>query len=172
MIIDLSSILKDYAGSMELCEKLELENTDFLGEEFTFPDGLFVNGKITNNTKSLHLLAKVTGTMMVHCARCMKEISRNVDFEVSEVLVRDDDNSANTDEDVVVFSGHTVDIDDIIINHFLMNVEAKFLCSEDCKGLCPKCGQDLNVRDCGCSDDEIDPRWAALAEIIKNSDTE
>ena len=60
----------------------------------------------------------------------------------------------------------------ILINNFLMNVSGKYLCKEDCKGLCSKCGQDLNVGECNCSDEEIDPRWAALAEIMKNSDTE
>ena len=172
MIIDLSSIIKDYDGSMDICIKSELENTDFLGEEFKFPDGLCVKGKITNNTKSLHLRAKVTGDVVVRCARCLKEMKESVDFDISEILVREDAENTSPDDDVVVFSGHTLDIDDIVINNFLMNISAKFLCKDDCKGLCPKCGKDLNESECNCSDDEIDPRWAALAEIMKNSDTE
>ncbi len=172
MIIDLSSIIKDYDGSMEVHVKSDLENTDFLGEEFVFPDGLCVDGKITNNTKSLHLEANVKGKMIVHCARCQTPVEKSVDFDISEILVRDDNTESFVDEDVIVFSGYTLDIDDIVINNFLMNISAKFLCKEDCKGLCPKCGQDLNVGECSCSDDEIDPRWAALAEIMKNSDTE
>lgn len=172
MIIDLSSIIKDYDGSMQLCQKCSFENTDFLGEEFSFPDGLLVDGKITNNTKSLQLQANVSGIVQVHCARCCKPMETSVNFDISEVLVRDDNADEFVDEDVVVFSGYTLDIDDIVINNFLMNISAKFLCKEDCKGLCPKCGQDLNVAECNCSDDEIDPRWAALAEIMKNSDTE
>ena len=172
MIIDLSSIIKDYDGSMPVNLKCDLENTDFLGEEFKFPNGLLVNGKITNNTKSLHLTAKVCGKMTVHCARCRKRIEESVDFDISEILVRDDNADSFVDEDVLVFSGYTLDIDDIVINNFLMNVSAKFLCKEDCKGLCPSCGKDLNFGSCDCSNDEIDPRWAALAEIMKNSDTE
>lgn len=173
MIIDLSSILKDYDGSMQVCLKCDLENTDFLGEEFSFPDGLLVNGKITNNTKSLHLEAKVTGKIIAHCARCMTPVEESVDFDISEILVREDNENVSDDEDVIVFSGYTLDIDDIVINNFLMNISAKFLCKEDCKGLCPKCGQDLNISDCNCDkEEEIDPRWAALAEIMKNSDTE
>ena len=172
MIIDLSSIIKDYDGSMNINVKSELENTDFLGEEFSFPNGLNINGKITNNTKSLHLSANVTGKMIVHCARCQIPVEENVQFDISEILVRDDDENAEIDDDVVVFSGHSIDIDDIIINNFLMNVSGKYLCSEDCKGLCPKCGQDLNVAPCDCKDDDIDPRWIALTEIMKNSDTE
>ena len=48
-----------------------------------------------------------------------------------------------------------------------MNVEGKYLCSEDCKGLCQHCGADLNEGDCGCSQENIDPRWAALVDIIE-----
>ena len=60
-----------------------------------------------------------------------------------------------------------IDIDDIVANNFLMNVEGKYLCSEDCKGLCQHCGADLNEGDCGCSQENIDPRWAALVDIME-----
>ncbi|MDY3928903.1 MAG: DUF177 domain-containing protein [Clostridia bacterium] len=172
MIIDLSSILKDYGGVMKVCVKSDFKDTDFLGEKFSFPEGLLVDGRITNNTKSLHLSAKVTGKLVTVCARCLKPVEDDVSFDISEILVRDDDKDKVTDEDVVIFSGYTLDIDDIVIDNFLMNISGKYLCKEDCKGLCPKCGQDLNLGECECSDEEIDPRWAALAEIMKNSDTE
>ena len=172
MIIDLSSIIKDYGGTMPLNIKVCLENTDFLGEEFKFPQGLDVNGKITNNTKSLQLEASVTGNIKVLCARCRKEILESISFDISEVLVREEEAENQIDEDVIVYQGHTVDVEDIVMNNFFMNVSGKFLCSDDCKGLCPKCGQDLNEKLCNCKDDEIDPRWQGLAEIMKNSETE
>ena len=54
-----------------------------------------------------------------------------------------------------------------------MNLPGRFLCSEDCKGLCPKCGADLNLGDCGCDKEDIDPRWADLQKIMKDmADTE
>ena len=62
-----------------------------------------------------------------------------------------------------------IDIYEVVLNNFLMNVEGKYLCMEDCKGLCTKCGADLNNGECGCDNDDIDPRWAKLAEIMKNS---
>ena len=64
-------------------------------------------------------------------------------------------------------SSKIIDIDDIVANNFLMNVEGKYLCSEDCKGLCQHCGADLNEGDCGCSQENIDPRWAALVDIME-----
>lgn len=173
MIIDLSGILKDIGGVVKICEKADLQNTEFLGEEFVFTDGLLVDGKIANNTKSLHLSADVSGKMQVHCARCMCEIEEIVEFKISEYLVREEDAAqVSEDDDAVIFSGEKIDIDELILNNFLMNVSGKYLCSEDCKGLCPNCGKNLNLGECDCSDNEIDPRWAALAEIMKNSETE
>lgn len=173
MIINLSGILKDVGGVIKVCGKADLANTEFLGEEFVFPEGLTVDGKITNNTKSLHFTADVSGKMIVHCARCMKEIEEPVEFKISEFLIREESaESTGEDDDAVIFSGEEIDIDELIINNFLLNVSGKYLCSEDCKGLCTKCGRNLNLGKCDCSDDEIDPRWAALAEIMKNSETE
>ena len=51
-----------------------------------------------------------------------------------------------------------------------MNVEGKYLCSEDCKGLCSTCGADLNEGECGCSKGNIDPRWSQLLDIMKNNE--
>ena len=111
--------------------------------------------------------------MQVHCARCMCEIEEIVEFKISEYLVREEDAAqVSEDDDAVIFSGEKIDIDELILNNFLMNVSGKYLCSEDCKGLCPNCGKNLNLGECDCSDNEIDPRWAALAEIMKNSETE
>ena len=77
------------------------------------------------------------------------------------------------DEDVIVYSGHQVELMEAIQNGFLLNVSGKFLCSEDCKGLCPICGMNLNEGECDCEKDYIDPRLLKLAEIMKNmSDTE
>ena len=173
MIIDLSEILKDVGGVMRVSGKAELENTEFLGEEFVFSDGLMVDGKITNNTKSLHFTAAVSGKVKVHCARCMQEIEEAVNFELSEFLVREEQAPAgNDDEDTVVFTGEEIDIDELIVNNFLLNASGKYLCSDDCKGLCPKCGKNLNFGDCECQDDEMDPRWVALAKIMDDSKTE
>ncbi len=171
MICDLSAILKDYGGTMSVKDICRLSDTEFLGEDLSFPDGLLVDGKITNNTKSLHFTAKVTGRLQAHCARCRTTVFEDVEFDISEILVRDEE-ASSTDEDIVVFSGHEVDLGEIVIDNFLLNTSGKYLCKEDCKGLCPKCGQDLNIKECDCRDDEIDPRWAGLAQIMKNSETE
>lgn len=166
MIIDVSSILKEFGGIIKISGEISLADTDFLGELYHFDKPVTVTGTISNNGKSLLLKANCEGKMHTKCARCMKDIGVSVNFDVDEVLAQDD-GTVSDDLDVILFENHEIDIDDIVLNNFLMSISGKYLCSEDCKGLCSKCGADLNEGDCGCDHNEIDPRWAALADLIK-----
>lgn len=167
MIIDLSEIIRDIDLKITLDNDVSMENTSFMGEDFKFLKPLHIKGQITNNTKSLELKAKVAGEIEVQCARCRKPMTVPVEFDISEVIMQN--SGEDFDEDVLVIDGEEIDLYDVMLNNFLMNVDGKYLCSEDCRGLCPKCGKDLNLGDCSCDNDYIDPRWEKLAEIMKNS---
>ncbi len=171
MILDLSDIIKNDKDTMAVDCDIDLSSLEFMGEDFTFSKPLHIEGTIHNNTKNLELNARVSGSMQVRCARCAKPFDTDVDFDMTEILLRED-GEISPDSDVVIFSGYEVDITEIVTNNFFMNVSGRYLCKEDCKGLCPICGKDLNEGDCDCDNDTIDPRWAALAEIIKDTTTE
>jgi uncharacterized protein len=64
--------------------------------------------------------------------------------------------------DEETYSGHTIDLWPFVREQVLLAVPPSPLCSEGCKGLCPACGQDLNLRDCGHRQENLDPRWQAL----------
>lgn len=165
MTIDVSTILKEIGGRIEIDGEVYLADTDFLGELYHFDEPLKIKGHISNTGQCLILRATCTGNMNTQCARCMKNIKVPVEFEIDESLAQNNADESY-DEDIIVFDDVNIDIDDIAADNFLMNVEGKYLCSEDCKGLCPHCGADLNKGDCGCSDDNIDPRWSALIDIM------
>ena len=150
MTIDVSTILKELGGKIDINGDVEMSDTDFLGEMYHFNEPVKVSGSVSNNGKSLILKANCTGHMTTQCARCMKDIVVDIDFDIDENLAQDD-GSVSSDDDVILFEDVKIDIDDIVANNFLMNVEGKYLCSEDCKGLCQHCGADLNEGDCGCS---------------------
>ncbi len=169
MTIDVSAILKELGGKIAVNGYVELGDTDFLGETYGFSEPVKVQGDISNNGKSLILKAECTGSMKTRCARCMKEINVPIEFTLDENLIQGDDGNAY-DDDVIVFDGTQVDIDEIVADGFLMNVDGKYLCQEDCRGLCPECGADLNEGDCGCNMDTIDPRWEGLLDIMKNNE--
>ena len=167
MIIDVSGILKEFGGKIKIDGEVDLPDTDFMGEMYTFKTPISVKGDVTNNGKSLILAVVCSGKMGTQCARCMKDITVDIDFPVEEHLVRSD-GEFSEDEDIITFDGHTVELDGIIADNLIMNIEGRYLCKDDCKGLCPVCGQDLNEGECGCSREVIDPRWQGLADLMKN----
>ena len=169
MLFDLSDIIK----KPETHEKLELfidaKDADFMGEQYKFIEPIHLLGTIGNNSKNLEISAEATAKMQTRCAKCAKEIEVDIKFPVTEILVKGEDNIDNPD--VIVYEGHEVDITEIVLNSFFMNVEGRYLCREDCKGLCPVCGCDRNETECTCDTEVIDPRWSKLAEIMKDTTT-
>ena len=172
MVIDAASVLKEFGGRVGFDGVIDMPELSFAGSGYRFNEPVKISGTLSNpGGGALTLKAEVNGVMITQCARCMKDIEVPIDFTVSETLMRSDESGAQSDdEDIIVFEGHEIELDEIVENNFIMNLEPRYLCREDCKGLCPKCGADLNEGDCGCADDEIDPRWAALADMIKNED--
>jgi uncharacterized protein len=86
----------------------------------------------------------------VDCDRCLKPIEFPVKSRFS----------------LSVFDGEAIDIDEIVKEQVLLAVPTRALCKDDCKGFCPNCGVDRNAGDCGCDVKEIDPRWAALKNLV------
>jgi DUF177 domain-containing protein len=66
-----------------------------------------------------------------------------------------------------VFDGETIDLDELVREQVLLAMPPRMLCAEECKGLCPVCGEDRNSQECACETKEIDPRWAGLAGLAR-----
>lgn len=169
MKVDVSDILKITGASVKFDAELDMSDAEFLGETYRFEKPLRIVGEIYNNGQSLTLEADVSGEMLTECSRCLKEMTASVEFSIHEFLARAED-CTDTDGDFILFDGHEVELDDIVSDMFLLNISGKYLCSDDCKGLCPVCGQNLNDGVCECDNEVIDPRWQALADILKQQD--
>lgn len=165
MVIDVSNILKETGGRVNIDTELSLERDDIV-----FDGALKIKGSVYNNGQSLTLRANCSGVLKTQCARCLKDIDAEVEFPVEETLVHDDGTAVvSDDEDVILFEGYSFEIDDIVLNSFFLNTSMKYLCREDCQGLCPTCGADLNDGECGCNRDFVDPRWSGLVDILNEN---
>lgn len=169
MTVDISSILKEIGKKIDIDCNIYPNETEFLGGKYEFTSPIAVSGSIRNNGESLTFAAGCASTFNTQCARCGGETSASLEFIVDENLVQDDGED-HMGEDVILFQGYSVEIDDIVMNGFFMNENGKHLCSEDCEGLCPKCGCNLNESKCDCENEDIDPRWSALLDIMKKED--
>ncbi len=161
MQIDLTKVLHCEGSVMKLDKEVPLDDMNYGGQEYHFTKPAAVLGEIRNLGSVLELTATVNCEFVTNCDRCLKPITEHQSFELNEKLVRDENTTSY--EDVCIFTGYTLDLTDIVLKSFLLNTSLKYLCTEDCKGLCPVCGADLNAGDCGCEVHEIDPRLAVLA---------
>ena len=92
---------------------------------------------------------------------------------MEEALIRDPgDGSVRVDEDTYTYSGHVLELDEAVRTALLLEMPTRVLCKPTCRGLCPQCGQDLNINACSCQKDL--PRrnpFSALASLL-NEDEE
>ena len=109
------------------------------------------------------------------CSRCLKPFTLKITLKIQEEFFPtidiitgarlpkpEDPGSFTIDEH------HILDLTEAIRQYIITALPMKPLCKEDCAGLCSTCGKDLNLGDCGCKQEEIDPRWAELLKL-KNS---
>ena len=166
MNYDVSSILKVRGAKILIEENLENLSHMFDGDLNVY--NVSVKGEIVNIGDVLEMSAKAEGTFKTECARCLKPIEKEFIFEFTEMLKNVDEEISDRDA-VVIFEGETVDISDIIRSNILVNLSTKYLCSEDCKGICPVCGADLNESSCNCEKEYIDPRLEGLRDLLEKN---
>lgn len=169
MIVDVSNILKEVGAKVDVDCDIDFVKTEFLGGEYKFTSPVTVKGVIKNNGESLTFIAECASTFNTQCARCGRDIEVGMSFVIDENLMQSDGEIESEDTDTVFFEDGIVEIDDIVLNSFFMNENGKHLCSDNCKGLCPECGCNLNDGHCDCNNEEIDPRWDALVDIMNKN---
>ena len=123
------------------------------------------SGVVRNTAGVLVMTGEISTTIHGVCDRCAGEFQRDVEFPIDVVLVTELSNEDNEDEWVFPLEGDCADLEEIVRTVFVLNFDSKLLCKEDCKGLCCKCGKNLNEGPCNCRK-ELDPRFAALQQLL------
>lgn len=130
-------------------------------------EGVRVTGRLSvAGSGRYYFSGHLHGAAQTECRRCLVPVQTTVDADVS-VLFAERGGEDDDDPDVFPLDGKNGDVIDLrpaIREQWLLEVPAFSECRPDCKGLCPKCGADLNAGACGCAP-EIDPRWEALRKI-------
>ena len=119
-------------------------------------------GEVVNTAGALWVRAGVDADMLCRCDRCGRTYSRHKHVDVAVPVVDAEDSE---EAEAFCLQGEELDIDDLLETAFILDMESKSLCRPDCKGLCPKCGKDLNDGPCGYRPD-IDPRLAVLEQLL------
>jgi len=116
---------------------------------------------------SIELVAKASCRLRYECDRCLENFESDFECSFKEIFKKEDTKTEDDQNpDAVILEGTSVDIDKIVLLNIIVNLPVKRLCSENCKGLCMNCGQNLNVSDCGCDTRPTDPRFDILDKLL------
>lgn len=164
MLLGLSKIIDSPGASVPFSTSVDLSDLRY-GISCPVSEPVLAQGVVRNTAGVLLMKGSVTTTIHGICDRCAAEFTRDIDFPIDVVLVTELASEENEDEWVFPLVGDSADLDDIVRTVFVLNLDSKLLCKEDCKGLCPRCGKNLNGGKCTC-EKELDPRLAALRQFL------
>lgn len=164
MKLDVSSILHTPGSVLPFEMTLDLSGETF-GSCKPVSEPVECSGQVRNTAGVLVLSGSLKTTLHGVCDRCAKPFDRETVIPVEAVLVRELANEDDCDQWTFMLDGENADLDEIMTTAFVLSMDSKLLCREDCQGLCPRCGKDLNDGPCGCRP-EIDPRLAALRKLL------
>ncbi len=135
----------------------------------SFPSPMKVSGDITNTAGYMRMTLTMSVDYVATCARCLSPVSGEFTLDLEKTVAPRDllgDLDEDRLDDFAIIEDGFLDMDEPLKEQLEMEFPLRFLCKEDCKGLCPKCGKNLNDGDCGCQKKEIDPRLAPLQKIL------
>jgi uncharacterized protein len=162
--------VRNAAGTTSNYELLS-ENLE-LNEEIKISKPVRISLMLTNNGRILELKGFVNTEVKTCCHRCLTPVVIPVNTIIEEELVYfadlryiGDFSQDEIEDKFVVFDNDIFNLEDLIQENIISSLPYKILCSEKCKGLCIKCGQNLNLKECNCKAEEIDPRLAILAKL-------
>ena len=167
MRLDLRSIINVPDAKKSFQFQVDLSDLEFYGRcPITQP--VLAEGSVTNHAGALVLEGTARSVLDLACDRCGKEFSREKVVPLDSLVAQDLEDDEN--DEIILLEGGELDMDEVVTTAFVLAMDTKNLCSDDCKGLCAKCGADLNLGSCRCKPD-VDPRLAALAQLL-DSETE
>ena len=172
MKLDLRPLLAgDKLLSFDYELKLDTNEDDPLRclSDASFPSPMKVSGDITNTAGYMRMKLTLTVDYESMCARCLAPLSGSFTLDLEKTVaprdILEDLPEEKLDEYVIIDDGF-LDMDEQLKEQLELEFPSRFLCHEDCLGLCQRCGKNLNEGECDCPKHEIDPRLAPLQKIL------
>lgn len=129
------------------------------------------SGQVENLGDRLLVEGAIHTAVELLCSRCMEPTSIPIHAPLKEIfanhIIADED-----EDEIFLYEGDELDITPHISRAIMLELPMKVMCKEDCQGLCPECGINLNLKKCQCVKETIDPRFAVLEKFASQSFTE
>lgn len=163
MILDLKKLFADKTGTIPFDYGMDMSSTEMNGA-FPFVSPVRVQGTVTAKDGFACLAVKASFDFSAPCDRCARQVDKRCDYSFSHILVRSLENE--DDDHYIEVRDEKLNLDQLVREDILLELPTKFLCREDCRGICPKCGKNLNDGPCGCSPEAADARLDVLKNLI------
>ena len=165
---------------VEFAENIKPGTIDF-GPDITQAGNLHVDGRAElieedhggkKRVQDIRVVGDYSGKFEAACSRCLEPVTSEIksDFDLLYRPLKpgkegDEISISEAETEIGFYQGDGLDTADVVKEQVLLSLPVKTLCKEDCKGLCPHCGQNLNNGQCGCSEEKSDARWSALEDL-------
>jgi uncharacterized protein len=170
MLVDLTTI-KDAPTVFEFF--IEPAEVDLESDTATVKNTTKVRANVKKGIAQTDVAGTISTDLEIECSRCLQPTEHHFEIPFSAAFVTPENYTEakeaelkGEDLDVSIFEGDRIDLKELVREQILLAVPIQVFCREDCKGLCQKCAANRNLIDCNCEEKEVDPRWAALKNLI------
>ena len=163
MLFELKSVFLNEGYEQTLNEEIDLSKIDIDGV-FPFTSPVSVTATARNRASLVTLMLLCSYDYTRSCDRCGEVFTVREEKTFTHKLAQTLMDEGN--DDYIETPDFTVELDETVISDILLNLPSKNLCKEDCKGLCPQCGKNLNSGACGCKANAVDPRMEILKQLM------
>lgn len=163
MLLNVQKIINAPGERLDFQFELDLSDVDF-GGRYPVQNPVVVTGDVRNVAGMLLLQFDASSVLDAICDRCLKPFAQSKSIHYECMLA--DELADEENDEILLLEDGCVDLGELARTTFILEMDTKTLCSEDCKGICPGCGVDLNQGSCTCKK-EVDPRLAVLAKLLE-----
>lgn len=169
MLINLTKFVDSSKSVLKFSDEINRIDDPIL-EDYGIIFPVKVSGEIYKVDGEFQLYLNGDFTYTSQCDRCLIETKKDMSFKSTGKLKKDSGNANDSEEsdEVIYYNDDELDLREYIWNQIVSSLPMKNLCSDECKGLCPKCGVDLNKEKCQCDTSNVDLRFEKLRELSLN----
>lgn len=163
--LDVARLKRSPGESVSSQLMADMPPIEMTGEKISFDGPVKADLNATNTGQAIMVEGTISGLLQLDCCRCLEQFCYPFEVPFTETYTTAVEKAK--EEEVIPFSGDILDITPEVLKCIIMALPMKAVCHEECQGLCPGCGQNLNQGRCGCAGTEVDPRLSVLRDMLK-----
>lgn len=170
MFIELSDILSVDDKEIDVPAELEMERfISKMGDYEIISKSPFYIHLKNMGKRRFSLSTAINIELNIPCDRCLTDVGYRMNINVNkDIDMNESSGDEESDDEFFYIQDNTLDVEKFAYNEILVNLPMKVLCSENCKGICNRCGANLNSQTCNCDTTELDPRMSKIRDIFNN----